>query len=104
MTNRPNFRNPKNGNPTAREGAGGRARKGGISPIERKLMALEATVRKKLYAKYGELINQASKAELMEIIRIEFGDNPIAAILDKPDPLGNALCHAYGNPISRWSY
>jgi len=107
MAKKHNFRKPKNGNPMpGAGGAKGRARKGGgnrpmerkLSPVEKKLIATENAIRKKLQAKYGNLLKQFSMAKLAEIIRSEFGDDPIGAVLEKSDPIRDALRQMYGKP------
>jgi len=96
MTNNLNFRKPRNNNPMAN---------GGASSMERRIRAKMEEISRKLYAKYGrDFINQLSPAALMELIRLEFGDNPIGAMLEKPDRIRDALRQLYGNPLSRWSY
>ena len=116
MPNNFNFRNPKNGNPMQGTGgsaggnnaggnAGGNPVKKKISPMEKKLIDAENKIRKKLYDKYGELLKLLSPPELMEIIRLNFGDDPIRAVLEETDnPIGSALRCMYGPPISQRSY
>jgi len=112
MEKKRNTRNPKNGYPMDRNG--GRAKTGGnasrpverkLSPMEKKIIAAENKIRKKMYAKYGNLMNQLSHAEVTELIRLNFGDDPIRAVLEETDnSIGNALRCMYGEPISRKSY
>jgi len=108
MANKRNTRNPKNGYPMARaggaSGAGSNPAERKLSPIERKLIAKREYIRKKLYAKYGNLIYQLSYAELAEIIRLNFGDDPYGAVLEETDPIGNALQQMYGKPTSQRIY
>ena len=112
MSNNPNFRNPKNGNPMQGTGgsaggnnAGGSPEERKLSPMEKKLIAKREEIRKKLYAKYGNLIHQLSYVELAEIIRINFGNDPYGAVLkETDDPIWDALQQMYGPPISRRSY
>jgi hypothetical protein len=102
MSDNPNFRDPKNSNSMhGTSGAGGNAVG---SPADKKIRALAETIFKKLYAKYGELLKLLSPPELMEIIRLNFGDNPIGAMLNKPDPIEDALRQMYGKPISQSCY
>jgi hypothetical protein len=97
MSNNPNFRNPKNGNPM--QGTGGSA---GGSPMEKKIRAKAEEILEKLREIYGD-IGRFNKAELAEIIYYHFG-NPLKAILEKPDPIRDALQQTYGPPISQRSY
>jgi len=116
MSSNPNFRHQKNGNHVQGTGgntgganaggnAGGNLVKKKLSPMEKKLIDAENKIRRKLYAKYGELLKLLSPPELMEIIRLNFGDDPIRAVLEETDnSIGAALRCMYGEPISRRSY
>jgi len=89
MANEPNFR--------MRKTSGG-------SPADKKIRSLAESIHKKLYARYGELLKQFSQAELMRVICLHFGDDPIRAMMEKSDRIGNALRYMYGEPISRRIY
>jgi hypothetical protein len=109
MSNNPNFRNPKNGNPmqgtggsTGGNNASGSPEDRKLSPMEKKIRAKAEEILEKLCEIYGD-IGRFNKAELAEIIYYHFG-NPLKAILEKPDPIRDALQQMYGPPISQRSY
>jgi len=69
MSNNPNFRNPKNGNPMQGTGgsAGGSPEDRKLSPMEKKIRAKAEEILEKLCEIYGD-IGRFNKAELAEII------------------------------------
>jgi len=95
MANKHNANNSKNDYPVEITG--------GSSFVNEKLKALEADFRKELRAKYGNL-NQFSTAQLNEMIKLHFGDDPIGELLREIDPTGYALRFMYGEPLKRMSY